>query len=211
MSNDPIASPRQYVQQNPLVAPQQLRPADPQVGLGQPQVGPQSPVPPQVGPLPPIPPQVEPLSPVQPQAGPLHPVQPHVGLPPPAQGYMQPGQHNLVPPQVPLHGFGFVGQGQAQNGGQGQQFPYPAYGYQMPYYDAYNGNYAINRANYAEQQTLLVSQQLKALKVDQAASTRFTQDLKIRQEQATYRTPSDKRAVGYLVEEQFDLKELYRS
>ena len=33
----------------------------------------------------------------------------------------------------------------------------------------------------------------------------------IKQEQDTYKSPSDKRAVGYLLEEQFDLKELYNA
>ena len=116
----------------------------------------------QVGSLHLVRPHVGYLHPVQPHVGPLHPVQPHVGpMPPvqplfgsmPAQALLQPGQHNLVHPQVLLHGLGFVGQGQAhlgaQNGGQGQQLHYD-YGYQMPYYDAFNFNYAIFSSTYAE-------------------------------------------------------------
>ena len=71
-----------------------------------------------------------------------------------------------------------------------------------------NNNFAMNRAMWAEQQAMLAMQQCEALKKAHGRAERWARDLRITQEQGKYKSPADKRPVGYLLEEQFDLKEL---
>jgi len=72
-----------------------------------------------------------------------------------------------------------------------------------------NANFAINSAAWAEQQAKLASQQCDALAKSYAKTERWSRDLKITQEKAKYKSPADKKAVEYLIEEDFDLRELY--
>lgn len=71
-----------------------------------------------------------------------------------------------------------------------------------------NANYAMNSAAWAEQQARLASQQCEALAKSYAKTERWSRDLRINQEKAKYKAPADKKAVEYLVEEDFDLREL---
>jgi len=72
-----------------------------------------------------------------------------------------------------------------------------------------NANYALNSAAWAEAQARLASQQCEALAKSYAKTERWSRDLRINQEKAKYKAPADKKAVEYLVEEDFDLRELY--
>ena len=71
-----------------------------------------------------------------------------------------------------------------------------------------NANYAMNSAAWAEQKARLASQQCEALAKSYAKTERWSRDLRINQEKAKYKAPADKKAVEYLVEEDFDLREL---
>ena len=71
-----------------------------------------------------------------------------------------------------------------------------------------NNNYAVNTARYAEQQSRMAAQHCESLAKANARTERWSRDLRITQEKAKYKTPADKKAIEYLTEERFDLKEL---
>ena len=72
----------------------------------------------------------------------------------------------------------------------------------------FNANFALNAANLAEQQARLAMQNCNNLAKSFAKNERWSRDLKIKQEMVKYNPPGDKKGVKYLMEEQFDLKEL---
>ena len=71
-----------------------------------------------------------------------------------------------------------------------------------------NTNFAVNAAMRAEHQSRLVTENYESLAKAHARSERWSCDLKINQEIVKYKSPADKMAVGYLIEEHFVLKEL---
>ena len=150
-------------------------------------------------------------------------------LPPPGQGHQHDagqlpppllagqGHPQVIPGWLPPQGNAQQGPGQqlpgyfqhhqAQNYvGQAPQFNQGAA--QGVYNAMLNNNFAMNRAMWAEQQAMLAMQQCEALKKAHGRAERWARDLRITQEQGKYKSPADKRPVGYLLEEQFDLKEL---
>ena len=105
------------------------------------------------------------------------------------------GAQNWQPPQN-LGGAAVPGFNQAAVLGHGMNNVYM------------NANFAVNAAMRAEHQSRLVSEHYESLAKAQARTERWSRDLKINQEIAKYKSPADKMAVGYLIEEHFDLKEL---
>ena len=107
------------------------------------------------------------------------------------------GHPHQIPgfPFYPAQNYFGQAQGQAPQwvGGQG-------------FYD--NMNNYMNRAVVAEQQAKIAIQNCESLKGAQVRADRWAKDIKIKQEQDKYKSPADKRPVGYLMEEYFDLKEL---
>ena len=71
-----------------------------------------------------------------------------------------------------------------------------------------NANFALNAASMADQKASLAMKTCSTLAKVQIRTERWSRDLKINQERAKYKSPSDKKAVGYLIEEKFDLNEL---
>ena len=71
-----------------------------------------------------------------------------------------------------------------------------------------NVNLGFSAAAMAEQKANLALQTCGAVAKVQIRTERWARDLKINQEKGKYRAPADKKAVGYLIEEKFDLKEL---
>ena len=71
-----------------------------------------------------------------------------------------------------------------------------------------NPNIALNAATMADQKASLAMQTCSTLAKVQIRTERWSRDLKINQEKAKYKSPADKKAVGYLIEEKFDLNEL---
>lgn len=74
-----------------------------------------------------------------------------------------------------------------------------------------NANYAVNSATWAQQQAILAVHSCEVLAKAQAKSERWAKDLKIAQVKARFENPGDKKAVEYLTEEKFDLKEMYNA
>ena len=149
----------------------------------------------------PPPPGVQPPAPggplVPPPVVPQHPH--HVG-----------GGGAQLPPHVPHQGApGFGGQ-MNWGGGMGfmpgpGQYAINGHGMQNVYL---NNNYALNAANLAEQQARMAVQNCKNLAKSFVKTERWARDLKIEQETTKYKSPADKKAVEYLMEEHFDLKEM---
>ena len=138
-------------------------------------------------------------------------------LPPPGAP-VQPQQFGGpgAPAQPPQFGGpGFVGFPQGQGfGGQvnwgglaAMPGQYAVNGHGMQNVQ-FNANFALNAANLAEQQARLAMQNCNNLAKSFAKNERWSRDLKINQEMVKYKTPGDKKGVKYLMEEQFDLKEL---
>ena len=71
-----------------------------------------------------------------------------------------------------------------------------------------NVNLGFSAAAMAEQKANLALQTCGAVAKVQIRNERWSRDLKITQEKEKYKAPADKKAVGYLIEEKFDLKEL---
>ena len=71
-----------------------------------------------------------------------------------------------------------------------------------------NQNLALNAAAMADQKASLAMRTCDTLAKVQIRTERWSRDLKINQERAKYKSPADKKAVGYLIEEKFDLNEL---
>ena len=71
-----------------------------------------------------------------------------------------------------------------------------------------NVNLGFSAAAMAEQKANLALQTCGAVAKVQIRTERWSRDLKISQEKGKYKAPADKKAVGYLIEENFDLKEL---
>ena len=71
-----------------------------------------------------------------------------------------------------------------------------------------NVNLGFSAAAMAEQKASLALQTCGAVAKVQIRNERWSRDLKITQEKEKYNAPADKKAVGYLIEEKFDLKEL---
>jgi hypothetical protein len=158
------------------------------------------------------------------------PPPPGVYQPPPPPGFQQvappavPQQPPLVgggaqlPPQAPQQGgLGYVAYPQGQGFGGGHmnwggmgfmpgQFAVNGHGMQNV---NLNANYALNAANLAEQQARLATQNCNNLAKSFVKTERWSRDLKIVQETAKYKSPADKKAVEYLMEENFDLKEMH--
>ena len=72
----------------------------------------------------------------------------------------------------------------------------------------FNANFAMNMAAIADQRAILAMQTCGTLAKAQMRADRWSRDLKINQEKAKFRAPGNKKAVSYLVEEKFYLKEL---
>jgi len=72
-----------------------------------------------------------------------------------------------------------------------------------------NAHIVMNTATWAQQQAQIAVNSCEALAKSQAKSDRWARDLKISQVKARFDSPGDKKAVGYLTEEKFDLQELY--
>lgn len=73
----------------------------------------------------------------------------------------------------------------------------------------WNSHYAFSSARWAESQALSATQSCAALAKSMVKNERWARDLKISQEQSKFKSPGDRKAISYLLEEQFDLKELY--
>ena len=72
-----------------------------------------------------------------------------------------------------------------------------------------NANFAMNVAAMADQRASLAMQACGQLTKAQVKADRWSRDLQINQENAKFKAPADKKAIAYLVEEKFDLKELF--
>ena len=156
-----------------------------------------------------MPPQVVAAPPPQDVAAPppqnVIPPPQNVG-PPPAQNVLPQNPAPLPPghglPAQPVgHGLGLpVGQG-----GQGQAAAVLGNGMNNVHM---NANFAMNLAAMADHRASLAMQACGTLAKAQIKADRWSRDLKINQEKAKFKAPADKKAISYLVEEKFDLKEL---
>ena len=156
-----------------------------------------------------MPPQVVAAPPPQDVAAPppqnVIPPPQNVG-PPPAQNVLPQNPAPLPPghglPAQPVgHGPGLpVGQG-----GQGQAAAVLGNGMNNVHM---NANFAMNLAAMADHRASLAMQACGTLAKAQIKADRWSRDLKINQEKAKFKAPADKKAISYLVEEKFDLKEL---
>ena len=164
-----------------------------------------------------------------PPPGVAQPPPPGVAQPPP-HGVPLPQQPAVMPQQPPLVGGGAqlpfqppqqqggpgfagvppLGQGFAGHMNWGGAMGYGQYavnGHGMQNVQ-WNGYHAYNAASVAEQQARLAMQNCKDLAQRFVKTERWSRDLKIEQETSKYKSPADKKAVQYLMEEHFDLKEL---
>jgi len=132
-------------------------------------------------------------------------------------GAQQPGVGGGAPPVQPQHfggaGHGFAGFNQGQGYVGQQNFgavpgQYAVYGHGM-YNVQHNANFAWTAASIADQKARMAMQNCDNLAKTFAKNERWAKDLKINQEMVKYKSPADKKAVKYLMEEQFDLKELH--
>ena len=145
------------------------------------------------------PPQVVP-APVDAAAGAPQGVPAPQGVFPP-QG-VAPNLLQGAPHQIP----GFQGQAQGFVGAGGLG-PFAVNGNGMNNVQL-NGNMFMNIAAFADHKANLAMQTVDTLAKAQKRADRWSRDLCIKQEKAQFRSPSDKKAIEYLVEEKFDLKEL---
>ena len=131
--------------------------------------------------------QQQPLAP--PPPGVQHVLPPH-GLGGGIHGF--PAGQGVLPPQLP----GMLGAGQQVQGSVHSAL--------------WNSQYAFNKAaKWAKTQAQLTAQSCAALSKSMVKNERWARDLKISQEQSKFKAPGDRKAVGYLLEEGFDLKVLY--
>ena len=134
-------------------------------------------------------------------------VQPHQAVPAPALGgglhapQLPPQQQQHQPFNVPQGGVG----GQGVFGGALQP---PAHGGGQQN-ALWHSQQAYQAAWYAEQQAKFATQRCDALSDAVVRNERWARDLKISQEKAKFRSAADRKGVAYLVEEGFDLKEMY--